>query len=230
MTQRYIILFLLFLLRFNFIAMSQTSQKTYTLLSLGDSYTIGESVSEQERFPNQVVDLLSKEKIHFHAPTIVAKTGWTTDELADAIKHTELKKKYDFVTLLIGVNNQYRERDLSNYKKEFRNLLETAIDFAGGKKEYVIVVSIPDWGVTPFVVNDAKKRTGEQISKEVAAYNKVNEQIAKQEKVHYVDIYTASQEAKNDPSLLAQDGLHPSGKMYTEWAKKITKKIIETLR
>jgi len=230
MTQRYIILFLLFLLTFNFIAMAQTSQKTYTLLSLGDSYTIGESIAEQERFPNQVVDLLSKEKIQFQAPTIVAKTGWTTDELTDAILHTKLKKKYDFVTLLIGVNNQYRERDLTNYETEFHNLLQKAIEFAGGKREYVIVVSIPDWGVTPFVVNDAKKRTGKQISNEVAAYNKVNEQIAKQANVHYIDIYPISQEAKNDPSLLALDGLHPSGKMYTKWAEKIIEKIIAILR
>lgn len=210
--------------------MSQTTQKTYTLLSLGDSYTIGESVLEQERFPNQVVDLLSKEKKHFEAPTIAAKTGWTTDELADAIKHTELKKKYDFVTLLIGVNNQYRERDLKNYEKEFHSLLQTAIDFAGGKKEHVIVVSIPDWGVTPFVSNDAKNRTDIQISKEVAAYNEVNKKIAKQEKVQYVDIYPASQEAKNDPTLLAQDGLHPSGKMYADWAKKVAEKIIGILQ
>lgn len=207
--------------------MAQTTQKTYTLLSLGDSYTIGESVTEKERFPNQVVDLLSKEKIHFTTPTIVAKTGWTTDELADAIQHSKLDKEYDFVTLLIGVNNQYRERNLNNYEKEFSALLQTAITFAGSKKEHVIVVSIPDWGVTPFVINDAKKRSGVQISKEVAVFNEVNKRIAEKEKVHYIDIYPASQDAKNDASLLAEDGLHPSGKMYADWAKKVAQKIAE---
>jgi lysophospholipase L1-like esterase len=230
MTQRYILLFLLFLLNFNFVAMAQTTQKTYSLLSLGDSYTIGESVSVEERFPMRVVDLLAKENINFNEPTIVAKTGWTTDELGEAIKQAELKKRYDFVTLLIGVNNQYRERDLKNYEKEFSALLQTAVDFVGGKEEHVIVVSIPDWGVTPFVANDAKKRTGEQISKEVAAYNEVNKKVAKREKVHYVDIYLASQNAKNDPTLLAEDGLHPSGKMYADWAEKVAHKIKDIIR
>ena len=198
------------------------SEKKQTMLCLGDSYTIGEAVSETERFPNYTTAFLDKEKHVFEKPIIIARTGWTTDELRDAIHAWEKEtpfKTYDVVTLLIGVNNQYRERDLKNYREEFCALLQTALKYAGGKTKHVYVLSIPDWGVTPFVAQDGKQRTGEKISEQIIAFNKVNREEAIAEKVNYINITPISQKAKTDVRLLAEDGLHPSGKMYEEWAR-----------
>ncbi|HEY0262289.1 MAG TPA: GDSL-type esterase/lipase family protein, partial [Chitinophagales bacterium] len=123
-------------------------EKKYTLLCLGDSYTIGEAVLPEDSFPFQAVKLLAEKKNEFEDPKIIAVTGWTTDELQSAIREADIHKTFDFVTLLIGVNNQYRNRDLENYKTEFSELLQTAISFADGKLKNVIVISIPDWSVT----------------------------------------------------------------------------------
>jgi lysophospholipase L1-like esterase len=195
----------------------------HTMLCLGDSYTIGEAVEEAERFPMQTVALLKARGIFFEKPLIIARTGWTTDELAAAIKEAELKHKFDFVTLLIGVNNQYRGRDTANYRSEFRELLSTAIDYAGVKPSHVFVLSIPDWGVTPFGAKD--KRREAQIEKEIDLFNSINKEETLQAKAHHIDITPASRKAKNDAALLAGDGLHPSGKMYREWAEKLGKDI-----
>jgi lysophospholipase L1-like esterase len=190
--------------------------RTYTLLCLGDSYTIGEAVDEQKRFPMQAVALLKKEGLQFSTPEIIAKTGWTTDELAIAIKEKNLRKKFDFVTLLIGVNNQYRGRDAANYRKEFRDLLNTAIEFADGNANHVFVLSIPDWGVTPFGNKDLR---GEKtIGLEIEFFNAINKEETLKAKARYIDITPVSKEAKNKPALLAFDGLHPSGEMYQYWA------------
>ena len=189
------------------------------MLCLGDSYTIGEAVPQEDSFPFQTVKLLAKKNIIFEEPKIIAKTGWTTDELQVAIREANIKGTFDFVTLLIGVNNQYRNRDLGNYKEEFSALLHQAISFANGKPEKVVVLSIPDWGVTPFAEKD--ERGQEKISQAIDAFNAVNKQIAKREKVHYIDITPHSRKAKNDASLIATDGLHPSGKMYAYWAGKV---------
>jgi hypothetical protein len=124
-------------------------QPAHTLLCLGDSYTLGESIQPAENFPNQTVGLLKKQGYAFEDPEIIAKTGWTTDELQDAIDNHSFKDAYDFVTLLIGVNNQYRGRPVDDYRSEFESLLKQAIQFANGNREHVIVLSIPDWGVTP---------------------------------------------------------------------------------
>ncbi|MFM1794471.1 MAG: hypothetical protein RL642_856, partial [Bacteroidota bacterium] len=157
------------------------AQKTYSYLALGDSYTIGESLPLADNFPHQTVDLLRKKGKQFDQPTIVAKTGWTTDELMAAIGKRELKKQYDFVSLLIGVNNQYRGRDIQTYQKEFEELLKLAIQFAGGKPENVFVLSIPDWGATPF----AEGRDREKIKKEIDQFNAANHGISKSFKVNY---------------------------------------------
>ncbi len=190
---------------------------TFSILTLGDSYTIGEAVLPHENFPNQTVKLLKKDGYEFDPPEIIAKTGWTTDELQTAINEQTFLPKYDFVTLLIGVNNQYRSRTLENYKSEFENLLIQAIQFAGNVANHVIVLSIPDWGSTPF----AEGRDRKQITKEIDEYNAANKMIADKFKVHYINITPGTKEAAVDNSLLAADGLHPSVKEYQRWAKKL---------
>lgn len=198
--------------------LTNLTNMTYSLLSLGDSYTIGESVLLTGSFPYQTVQLLHKAGYYFHAPEIIAKTGWTTDELQAAINQHRFLPAYDFVTLLIGVNNQYRGRPVENYKPEFERLLKQAIQFAGGKADHVIVLSIPDWGITPF----AEGRDRKKIAQEIDEYNSAKKSIAEKNKVHYVDITTGTREAATDPSLIAPDGLHPSAKEYGRWAEKIT--------
>ncbi len=195
--------------------------KQYFYLALGDSYTIGESVPATENFPNQVVSMLLNNAIAFQQARIIAKTGWTTDELETGIVAANtanpLRPSYDFVSLLIGVNNQYRGRTVDNYKSEFEELLKKAIQYAGGEANHVIVISIPDWGVTPF----ASSRDRAQIAAEIDTYNAANKQIALQYNVQYINITPWTREAAIDNSLLANDGLHPSGKEYKRWAESI---------
>lgn len=197
-----------------------------TYLALGDSYTIGESVLLTESFPYQTVQMLRKEGFDFNAPEIIAKTGWTTDELQAAIDTHKFQPPYNFVSLLIGVNNHYRGWSIENYKPEFERLLEQAISFAGGKPNHVFVLSIPDWGVTPF----AEGRNSQQIAVEIDQYNKANKAIAEKYAVNYVDITQGSREALHNKELLASDGLHPSAKEYTRWANKIVESIKMQIR
>ena len=192
-------------------------KKAYSYLALGDSYTIGQSVTASENFPNQTVQLLNQQNYNFKSPEILATTGWTTDELQTNINNHTFTPPYDFVSLLIGVNNQYRGRSIENYKPEFESLLKQAIQFAGGNASRVIVVSIPDWGVTPF----ANGRDRAQIAKEIDDYNAANRYISEIYKVNYIDITPGSREAATDLSLVAGDGLHPSAKEYAKWAQKV---------
>lgn len=186
-----------------------------TYLALGDSYTIGEEVSPEQSFPYQLAEQLNKGKHPVSKPTIIATTGWTTDELIEAISKSEVAhKKFDFVTLLVGVNDQYRGMSQDNYKAKFKQVLNTAINFAGGNKTHVFVLSIPDWGVTPFAAGQ-----GSAISPQIDQFNTINKQISAAAGVNYLDITGISRQAKNDPDLIAGDGLHPSGKMYLEWVK-----------
>lgn len=202
--------------------------KQYNYLALGDSYTIGEKVAPADNFPNQVVEELKK-NIKIRQPQIIAKTGWTTDELEKGIidinKKENLRGAYDFVTLLIGVNNQYRKRGIENYKTEFEELLKKAIGFAGNKKSRIIVLSIPDWGVTPFAEGLDRKN----ISKEIDAFNEMNRRIAEQYHIYYINITPWTREAASDPTLLTTDGLHPSGKEYKRWAQKIAARFLSVL-
>jgi len=200
-------------------------KKAYTYLALGDSYTIGQSVLSSENFPNQTVQLLNQQNYNFKSPEILATTGWTTDELQTNINNHVFTPPYDFVSLLIGVNNQYRGRTVENYKPEFESLLKQAIQFAGGNANRVIVVSIPDWGVTPF----ANGRDRAQIAREIDDYNAANRYISGIYKVHYIDITPGSREAATDLSLVAGDGLHPSAKEYTRWAQKVFEAIKQQL-
>ncbi|WP_231460479.1 MULTISPECIES: SGNH/GDSL hydrolase family protein [unclassified Pedobacter] len=200
----------------------------FTYLALGDSYTIGEAVQQNDSFPYQLKNLLVKNGFTVENPKIVAKTGWTTDELQGAIAQAKISQKFDFVTLLIGVNNQYRSYSLETYKKEFRELLETAIGFAGGKKARVFVVSIPDWGVTPFAKSGFK--SADAIAKEIDAFNSAAEKITNDTGVSFTNITPGSRMAANDLTLVASDGLHPSGKMYSNWASALEPKISSVLK
>jgi len=204
---------------------TMAQKKTYTYLALGDSYTIGESVPVFENFPYQSVQMLRKKGKTFYAPEIVAKTGWTTDELSAGIASTSLLPTYDIVSLLIGVNNQYRGRSVDEYAVQFETLLKKAIAFAGGKPAHVFVISIPDWGATPF----AKDKDRAKIAEEINAFNAANLRISNQYKVHYIDITPGSREAIADPSLVAEDKLHPSGNEYTKWANQLVAEVLKSL-
>jgi len=182
-------------------------------LALGDSYTIGEAVEERDRWPVQLVGALRAEQREIADPEIVARTGWTTDELDAAITAHAPEGPYDLVSLLIGVNNQYRGRSVGEYREQFRGLLERAVGFAGGSTDRVFVLSIPDWGVTPF----AEGRDRKEIGREIDSFNAVARAECAARGVRFVDITPGSRKAAVAPSLVASDGLHPSGAMYTEW-------------
>lgn len=198
---------------------------SYTYLALGDSYTIGESVPVAENFPYQTIQFLRQAGHDFHAAEIIAKTGWTTDELQKGIDSAILRKNYDMVSLLIGVNNQYRGRSVQEYSKEFESLLKQAISFAGNDPSHVFVLSIPDWGVTPF----ADDRDRQQIAKEIDDYNHANKTITEKYQIHYIDITPGTREALQDRTLLAPDNLHPSGKEYSIWARQLAAGMKEQL-
>ncbi|MEO6220438.1 MAG: SGNH/GDSL hydrolase family protein [Ginsengibacter sp.] len=200
-----------------------TVHKTY--LALGDSYTIGESVADSERFPAQTIKLLRNQKIDITHPDIIAVTGWTTGNLLNALNTTTIKTNYSIVTLLIGVNNQYQGKSLNEYKGEFSELLSKAISYAGYKRNRVFVLSIPDYSVTPF----AQRSDTSKISRDINAFNAANKAIAVNEGVHYLDITPISRDAKNNPALIAGDGLHPSGIQYKKWSDLLAPVILQEL-
>jgi len=191
----------------------QQSQKTFKYLALGDSYTKGESVPLNKSFPYQLLDGLKKSStIKDGEVKIIAQTGWTTTNLKNAIENDNDKGKYDLVTLLIGVNNQYQNKPITLYEKEFTELLETAIKMAGGDKNKVVVVSIPDYGYTPFGSDNQAN-----ISKGIDVYNNTCKEITIKKAITFVDITPISRKAKSQPELVAADGLHPSSIMYKQW-------------
>lgn len=199
-------------------------------LALGDSYTIGESVPERDRWTNQLAALLESSpqlggSQRGVSVTIIARTGWTVNELWQGIQASKIAPPYDLVSLLIGVNDQYRGYPLEGYREDFRFMLGKAIEYAGGEAERVIVLSIPDWSVTPF----AAGRDREKIAQEIDAFNAVNREETETAGAHYIDITPISRQAVNDPSLIADDGLHPSGKMYAEWAKLALPVVLKIL-
>jgi lysophospholipase L1-like esterase len=187
-------------------------------LALGDSYTIGESVALADRWPNQLARMLRVKGISVVDPEIIAKTGWTTDELSSAIDDANPRGPFALVTLLIGVNNQYRGRDAEQYRKEFAALLHRAIGFAGGDARRVVVVSIPDWGATPF----AGSRDREKIGAEIDRFNAINAEETRLAGARYADVTPISRRAATDATLVAPDGLHPSAAMYTQWVTVIS--------
>lgn len=194
-------------------------------LALGDSYTIGESVSTEGRWPNQLAALLAEEGIETEV-TIIARTGWTVDELWEGIQANPPQGTYDLVTLLIGVNNQYRGYPLEGYRQDFRFMLGKAVEYAGGNPQKVIVLSIPDWGFTPF----AAERDARSISAQIDQFNAVNLEETTRAGAQYVDVTSISRMAGDDPDLIAEDRLHPSAKMYRLWAEKVLPMAREILK
>ena len=183
-------------------------------LALGDSYTVGEGVTVPDSWPYQLAT-----RLELRAPEIVARTGWTTDELGAAMDAQTFHPPYALVTLLIGVNNQYRGRDLPNYRAEFTRLLQRAITLAGGKPQHVLVVSIPDWSVTPFA--HASGRDLVHTAREIDAFNAANAQIAAALHAGYADVTAISRDRGGAADMLIDDGLHPSAAMYARWLAAI---------
>jgi len=183
------------------------------ILALGDSYTIGEGVADAHRWPVRLADMLRDRGLNVGTPRIIARTGWTTDELSAAIDAANPDPDYDLVTLLIGVNNQYRGRGDEEYRAHFQTLVNRATAFARGKAARVLAVSIPDWGVTPF----ATGRDRPAIARAIDRFNAVSREETRRAGAYYADITPISRRASGDASLIAADGLHPSATMYAAW-------------
>jgi lysophospholipase L1-like esterase len=197
------------------------SEPILTYLALGDSYTYGQNVLESERFPNQLVDSLAKQNIKVKNLRNIARTGWRTDDLQAGITAAAIADStFDMVSLLIGVNNQYQNRSIEVYKTEFTELLNQAVKFAGGKKNRVVVISIPDYAFTPFGGGSTR------ISTEIDNFNAANEQITKASGIAYVNITPISRDGIKDPSLVASDALHPSGKQYGRWVSAMMPTVV----
>ncbi len=190
---------------------------TTRYLALGDSYTIGEGVPDEGRWPVQLAAALRREGIALAEPRIVATTGWTTDELDAAIDAAEPIGEFGFVSLLIGVNNQYRGRGVDEYREQFAALLRRAIGFARGRRDRVLALSIPEWGVTRFGRDSGRDLA--RISRELDVYNAAARGICAEHGVAFVDITAVSRERGLEDAMLADDGLHPSAAMYAEWTR-----------
>ena len=202
-----------------------TIPDTLSYLALGDSYTIGQGVLPNERYPNLLADTLGQLGIPMHEPQIIAQTGWTTANLITAINNAQINTTFDFVSLLIGVNNQYQHKPITEYQQQFEQLLQKAIVFANNDTSKVVVLSIPDYGYTPF--GQANQAT---ISAQIAEFNAINKAIANAYGVQYFDITPISQQALLQPNLVATDELHPSGVMYKQWVALMINNVKELLK
>ena len=205
---------------------TEQGQDRFKYLALGDSYTIGQSVDKSMRYPVQIADSLEKRGYFMGEPEIIAVTGWTTSDLKAGIKAANPQGPFDLVSLLIGVNNQYRGMDINIYRTEFRELIDQSIYFAGNDTGRVFVLSIPDWGVTPFASGSDR----EKIAREIDQYNAINKEITLSLGIVWLDVTVISRLAEQDKTLIAGDGLHPSGKMYTEWVRLAVPEIVKMLK
>ncbi|TNE59028.1 MAG: SGNH/GDSL hydrolase family protein [Bacteroidetes bacterium] len=201
----------------------------YSYLALGDSYTVGESVARGQNFPNQLKDSLYATGLAVADPLIIAKTGWRTDQLKNAVAASENIKDsvFSLVTLCIGVNNQFQNSNFDTYKSEFEDLLQQALAFTGGDTGRVIVLSIPDWAYTPF--GQAYANDPATVSQEIDTYNAANRSITESYGVTYIDVTSISRNGLDQPGLVAADGLHPSVAQYSEWVKllwPVAKKVL----
>ena len=197
-------------------------------LALGDSYTIGEGVAPDGRWPVQLARALRADGIALDDPDIIAATGWTTDELDAAIDAAQPADDHALVSLLIGVNNQYRGRGVDEYRHQFVALLERAIGFAGGRSERVLVLSIPDWGVTRFGHDSGRDQAA--IARELDAFNAAAHDMCTARGVAFVDITSVSRGLGAEPDMLADDGLHPSAVMHAQWtqlALPVARRLLE---
>ena len=191
-------------------------ESPYSFIALGDSYTIGEGVNEDERWPNQFVDVAYENGVDFDQPMIIAETGWKTYDLLNAINQTNFTKKYDYISLLIGVNNQFNSRPIDEFEEDLNKLMDEMkkIKKNGGS---IIIISIPDWGYTPF----GESSDMSDISEQINLFNSSLRKFASTNDLKYVDVTEISRRGINEPDLITNDNLHPSGTMYLEWAKKI---------
>lgn len=210
----------------NMNSQDSTAGHTLNYLALGDSYTIGEAVAADHSYPYQLAVALNKKGQRISSPTIIAKTGWRTDELIQGIANANLSQKFNIVSMLIGVNNQYQNIDTAIYRTEFVQLLKTCIAFAKDNKHHVFILSIPDWGVTPF----ANGRNLEKIAEQIDDYNRINKEESKKAGVNYVNITSLYRDIGDDPAYLSSDKLHPSAKMYEKWAKLLASAIANQLK
>lgn len=195
---------------------SVTQSNNLSFLALGDSYTIGEGVSEDQRWPNQIVNIALNRDVLFDQPIIIAKTGWRTEQLLDTLKKINFIKKFDYVSLMIGVNNQYSLKSIDTFRLDLIKLLDMSIGYTK-KRDNVALISIPDWGVTPF----GERYDRNRIKEEIDQFNSVIIDVANTNDILYVDVTEISRRAFLEKDLIANDSLHPSGKMYKEWAEKI---------
>ncbi len=201
------------------------SSPAKTYLALGDSYTIGQSVAEAARFPNQTAAWLKTNGINLTVTDIIATTGWTTNSLQSAL-NVQNPVNHDVVSLLIGVNDQYQTHDTTGYRQRFTLLLERSVQLAKGKKENVFVLSIPDYSVTPFAAGYDTAR----IRLEIDWFNAINKEVTALYNCAYLDITASTREARYDPSLIATDGLHPSGSEYKKWADRLGPLMLPVLK
>jgi len=192
----------------------QTAKPEVSFLALGDSYTIGEAVDEEGRWPNQLASRIKTSNINVQ---IVATTGWTTTELAEGIVQANITEKFDLVSLLIGVNNQYRGLPIQDFEIELRELFETTISFSKSGSSNVLILSIPDWSAFPF----AEGRDINKITKEIDAFNGVIKKMSDEFNFLFIDVTDISRRAASNESLVAEDSLHPSKEMYRLWVDKI---------
>ena len=205
-----------------------TKNDTIRYLALGDSYTIGESVTTNESYPMLLAAELRGQGVSIASPKIIAKTGWTTDELSAAMDAEKLDSNYNLVSLLIGVNNQYRYYSPENYRNEFRFLLLRAIDLARGNKKRVFVLSIPDWAYTPF--GQSCGRNVQEITAQINIFNAINFEMAREYDVTYFDITPITREGLINPALVATDGLHPSAASYVRWTSLMWQDVLKKVK
>lgn len=196
-----------------------SAQPTPRFLALGDSYTIGEGVAADDNWPRQLAAALRAHGLSIADPEIVARTGWTTDELSAALDGHRFDPPYALVTLSIGVNNQYRGRSVAEYAEQFSALLHRAIALAGGDARRVVVVSIPDWGVTRFGVESGRDRAA--VAAQLDDFNAANARICAALHVARADVAPASRQAGAQAASLVADGLHPSAAAYRQWLQVI---------
>ena len=192
------------------------SESPHSFIALGDSYTIGEGVNEDERWPNQFIDFAYENGIEFDQPVIIAETGWKTFDLINAINQTNFTKKYDYISLLIGVNNQFNSMPIDEFEEDLNKLIN---EMKSIKKNdgSIVIISIPDWGYTPY----GESSDMGDISEQINLFNSSLRKFAYANGLKYVDVTQISRRGINEPDLITKDSLHPSGIMYLEWAKKI---------
>ena len=196
--------------------LSNSLESSYSFIALGDSYTIGEGVNENERWPNQFVDVAYENGVDFDQPIIIAETGWKTYDLLNAINQTNFTKKYDYVSLLIGVNNQFNSRPIDEFEQDLNDLMEEMKKIKKNDGS-IIIISIPDWGYSPF----GESSDMIDISSQIDLFNSSLRKFASTNNLKFVDVTEISRRGIDEPNLIAGDSLHPSGIMYLEWAKKI---------